>query len=202
MNLEPLAIAMLVGAVVLPLIGILMVLFALGVFVSPRGARLRETTQKIKGFGLDVEVSVLTLFVLIGLTFSLAGIYLIVRDYEKKVSEVGTLRLELARAERDFSRALAQAKQIDVTALVTLQEPGGAPPLPDDLRCRLHVFAGSTRQLRVDPGVKPLQYYVNIDNISPAEVIRALECLHPGSNRRWALENFNPLQPEYQLRKD
>lgn len=193
---------MLVGAVILPLIGIAMVVFALITFVSPRGAKLRESRQKIKGFGLDVEVSVLTLFVLIGLTFSLAGIYLIVRDYEKKVAELGETRLELARAERDFSRALAQAKQIDVTALITLQEPGGTPPLPDDLRCRLHVFAGVTRQLRVDPGVKPLQYYVNIDNISPSEVIRALECQHPSSNRRWALENFNPLQPEYQLRKD
>lgn len=193
------ALAKIIGAILLPLIGIAVVLFSLTAFVRPFGVSLRDTRQKIKGFGLDLEVSVLTLFVLIGVTLSLSGIYLVTRDYEAKLGELADYRIRLARAEEDFSRALAQARQIDVTALVTLDDDGNHPA-PSELRCELQLFGSPRgRPLSVESGIKPGQYAITIHSITSENVIRALDCQHAQTNRTWTLEKFNPLAPEYRL---
>jgi hypothetical protein len=194
------SIAKVIGAILLPLIGIVVVLFSLVAFVAPFGTNLKDKTQRIKGFGLDLEVSVLTLFVLIGLTLSLSGIYLITRDYEAKLNELSEYRVKLARAEEDFSRALAQARQFDVTALLKLEDDGNHPD-PADLRCGLRLFIGPTRPLTVEAGIKAGQYSVTIHSITQETVIRALECQHTKTKRQWILEQFNPLSPEYSLPK-
>lgn len=98
-------VARAIGAVLLPLVGILVVVFALLSFLRPNAVTLQGKTQKIKGFGLDLEISVLTLFVLIGMTFSLIGAYLVVQDYEGKIRETAELRQQLARATDAFETA-------------------------------------------------------------------------------------------------
>src|SRR4051812_22761254 len=99
------------GGILLPLIGICVGVVSVFAFTRP-SSPLKEKTQRIKGFGLDLEVSVLTLIVLIGLTFSLAGIYLVTRDYDTTVKALSGAREDLKRARENFDYAIDQAKKI------------------------------------------------------------------------------------------
>jgi hypothetical protein len=192
--------ARLIAVVLLPLVGIGLVLFTLAAFITGIGVRLRDQKQEISGFGLDLKVSVLTLFVLTGVTFSLIGTYLIVQDYEAKIGEAADLRLQLTRATDAFEIALRQARQVDVTALISLQDIGDAVPNPETLACQLHLFNAPPRRVRVSPGVERGQYYITLDNLSAGQLLQVLECRD--ADRRWTLGRFNPLEPEYVLRKE
>ena len=200
-NVNIIYYAKIMGAVLLPLIGIAIVLFALLAFVLPFGLSLKDTTQKIKGFGLDLQVSVLALFVLIGLTLSLTGIYLITQDYESKIEELTDYKVKLQNAEHAFKQALAQARQVDVQALITLNDAGAeGSPDPQKLRCKLFIFGDAQpRDLRVEKGIQKGEYSVWIDNMNAGTIIRRLVCEDPDENRKWTLEKFNPLNPEYSL---
>jgi hypothetical protein len=199
-GLTALDFARVIGAVLLPLVGVAVVGFALWSFLRPNSANLQGKVQKIKGFGLELEISVLTLFVLIGMTFSLVGTYLVVQDYETKVRETAELKQELARSNEAFDTALRKARQVDVTALIALQDVGDRVPLPEDLVCEVHVFDAKPRRLPVARGVERGQYYVTLDNLSAGQLLQMLECRDSG--RRWTIARFNPLEPEYRLRKD
>jgi hypothetical protein len=191
-----------IGAVLLPLIGICVVLFSIFAFVRPSNS-LKDKTQRIRGFGLDLEVSVLTLFILIGLTFSMAGIYLVTREYEKKIEDLAGAKDDLKRAEIDFAHALRQARQIDVTAYVTLDGSNDqGVPRPEQLECNLFLFGSqSPRRLSVGPGIQERQYQILIENLSQAVPIRLLTCQDTLTRRAWKLDQFNPLEPEYRLQK-
>jgi len=199
-GLTALDVARMIGAVLLPLVGVAVVLFTLVMFLRPNSANLHGKTQKLKGFGLDLEISVLTLFVLIGMTFSLVGTYLVVQDYETKVRETGELRQALTRASEAFDVALRKARQVDVTALIDLQDVGDRVPDPNDLTCEVHLFNAPPRKLPVARGVDRGQYYVTLDNLSAGLLLLKLECRD--SDRRWTIARFNPLEPQYLLRKD
>ena len=67
---------------VMPGIGCIIILVCLLSFFSSFGDKFKDKTQKIKGFGIDLEVSVLSLFILVGVALSFAGIYLNVMNYE------------------------------------------------------------------------------------------------------------------------
>lgn len=57
----------------LPLLGMGIVVFCVLSFFFPYGEKLKGKIQKIKGFGVDLEVSVLTLFIIIGVILSFSG---------------------------------------------------------------------------------------------------------------------------------
>ena len=193
-------VARVIGAVLLPLVGVAVVLFALLSFLRPTATNLQEKVQKIKGFGLELEISVLTLFVLIGMAFSLVGTYLVVQDYETKVRETAELKQELTGTKEAFETALRRSRQVDVTALIALDNLGDSVPSPQDLTCEVHVFNSQPRKLPVTRGIERGQYYVTLDNLSAGVLLQMLECRDV--KRRWTITRFNPLEPEYRLRKE
>ena len=53
----------------LPVAGILIIGFCIASFFFPFGQRFTEAKQVIKGFGVDLEISILTAFLLTGVVF-------------------------------------------------------------------------------------------------------------------------------------
>lgn len=176
------------------------VAFSLLAFFLPYGTALKDHTQRVKAFGVDLEVSAIMLFVLVGLTLSLTGIYLRSRNYEERIqgkdSEVSTLASKVENLQEELRRA----KRLDVSALITLENAEDGI-LPEQLKCNLLLFGGVERKLpAVRGGVTKGQYRLEIQSITQNEVIQALQCTESSKGRRWALDRIDPLSPEYKLR--
>ena len=71
-----------VTSIILPILGILILIFCVLSFVFPYGAKFKDKKQTINAFGVKLEVSVLTLFILIGVCLSSFGLYTQIKDYE------------------------------------------------------------------------------------------------------------------------
>lgn len=80
--------ALAIAAFVLPVLGILVVVVSLIALAFPFGNRFREKTQKFKGFGIDLEMSVLPLALLLGVVLCFAGIYIASESYESRLAEL------------------------------------------------------------------------------------------------------------------
>ena len=98
-----------VPSIVLPIIGIVIVLFCLGSFIFPYGEKFKSTNQVFKGYGLDLEISLLTVFVLLGVALSLTkvGIFLYTsaRDVSTLAADNNRLLVELKNAKDAADRA-------------------------------------------------------------------------------------------------
>jgi len=200
-GLDPLYAAKTIAAILLPLIGILVVLFCLLALMLPFGAKIKDKTQRFKGFGVDVELSVLALFVMTGLVLSLTGIYLVTRDYETKLQELAQYKTRLERAEVDFKNAIERSQRFDVRVLLDLEGVSDADaPTPDQLICQVQKSRDKLTTVEVEPGYKPNQYAANLPNVSSDTRFIQMVC-KDNTRRGWIVENFAPLEPELMLRR-
>jgi hypothetical protein len=180
---------------ILPALGILILLICIGAFVFTYGERFRGKVQKIKAFGLDLEISVITFFVLVGVVFCLAGVYLQMRNYETSLAE--------ARLERDKAmEALALSRKFELTAVINLEnlDENDIPKL-EDLRCTYCLYGDmSPRNVDVVKGYRASQFKVIFKDISAKSQIAQLTLEEISTGRRWIKENFMPLEPSYTLK--
>jgi hypothetical protein len=183
----------------LTLLGALLLLACLALVFTPLGNRLK-TPQKIKGFGVDLEVSVLTVFVLIGFILSLSTFYMQLRDYEAQLAS--------ARSQADTLRqSLAQAQKIEVYAYVSLEgiESVKEAPKLTDIHCS-YLPHGQKDWINADvvPGKAPTNYRIILRDITPETNIESMKCAdqNPQTPRSWSTGSFYPLTPSYTLKKD
>jgi hypothetical protein len=180
---------------ILPTLGILILLVCIGAFIFPYGERLRGKIQKIKAFGLDLEISVITFFVLVGVVFCTAGVYLRMKNYETTLAEVSI--------ERDKAReALTLSKKFELTAVINLEnlDENNIPKL-DDLRCSYCLYGDmSPRNIDVVKGYRSNQFKIIFKDISSKSQIAQLTLEEISTGRKWIKENFMPLEPSYTLK--
>lgn len=184
-------------------LGIMVVLFCLSSYIFPFGERFKDKTQKIKGFGVDLEVSVITLFILIGFVLTFSGIFLQLKDYDRQLQE-----LERTRTERDakidfMQRQLTQLQKMEVHALVTLEgvDRRHLPKL-QDLDCSYTFPGGELAKPESAPvslGVGE-SFQITLKDISRGTLIRHLVVEDRATSRRWAIDNFEPLMPTLSLK--
>src|SRR6266849_1649073 len=82
--------------------GIGLLVLCILVLVSPLRERFSSATQKIQGFGLNLEVSVLTLLVLISVGLMTSGIWIQLQDVSSKLKQ---LEIDKTTAEDKAKRA-------------------------------------------------------------------------------------------------
>jgi hypothetical protein len=185
-----------IASVILPLLGVGIVIVCLLSFLFPYGEQFRSKVQKIKGFGVDLEVSVLTLFIIVGVALSLTGVYLQVKGYETE--------LQSAKKDRDAAeQALRLARKMQISAFVTLKGLSAAEmPKLEDVECR-YFLVGRNEPLKavVAKGMQPNQFSVVFD-ITPDTFIVRLVIEQLSTKRRWSVANFSPIQPWYELAKE
>ncbi|MBA3357584.1 MAG: hypothetical protein H0U18_16915 [Pyrinomonadaceae bacterium] len=104
----------------LSIFGVVVLFICIALIFTERATPLK-TPQRIKGFGVELEISVLTLLVLVGLILSLSSIYIQVTGYQQQLissqKQLDTLDREVASARRQ----LEAAKKIDLTVFVNLE---------------------------------------------------------------------------------
>lgn len=183
-------------------IGIAVVLFCMLSFILPYGSRFREKTQKIKGFGVDLEVSVLTVFILIGFTFAFSGIFLQFKGYDNQLSALERERLERDATISRMQRELDHMQKMEIRALVTLDDvdPKTFPRL-SDLECS-YTLPGGQGPEKVDLSKgEGNSIQITLRNITKDTHIRHLVLEDKATNIKWEYSNFEPLRPIYQLKK-
>jgi len=192
-----------ISGYVLPFLGIGIVLFCILSFVFPYGEKFKDKTQKIKGFGVDLEVSVLTLFVIIGVVLSLTGLYLQIEGYDNQLKDyerqVAAAKAEAVAAQQ----ALERGRRMQMSALITLEGVNAAEmPKLEEMRCEYFLY-GSEKpvEVQVGRGLAGNQLRVAFKDITADTVIRSLVLQDRSSQRKWAYENFAPFEPFYVLKR-
>jgi len=198
-NLTPQTISLL-----LSLLGIVVLLACLLLIGFKRVPEL-SVPQKLKGFGLDLNVSVVTLLVLAGLVLALTSTFLQVRNYDSALSQAEK------RADA-LETALSQAKRMNVNADITFEGIDVDRPEDislQDLRCRYYIdnpdsAARWIEDAKLTPGVFGAAFVLTLEEITPKSRIEKIEVedRNPKHPRKWSISNVGTvLRPAYKLRK-
>ncbi len=104
--------------------GILIVLFCISSFVLPFGQNFTSKTQKIRGLGLDLEVSVLTLLLIIGfvLIFFGGGIWLQLQGINEQLDSLKTEKVKAEARANDLQEKLDKANSMELVAFIRLED--------------------------------------------------------------------------------
>jgi hypothetical protein len=200
---DALQTAMSVAVFALPALGIVVVLFSLVALIFPFGARLRDKTQRFKGLGIELEMSSLTLVLLLGVVLCFSSIYVVSQSYESRLAELSAYPGRLESQERVYRQALADAQRLTIGALIDLEGISGkGENVPSGLSCETVGFPSREATTRtVGTGPKTNQFKVALENVSPTTFFERLRCSDK-TGRRWFVEYVSPLSPEYHLKQE
>lgn len=196
-NLTPQTMSLL-----LSLLGIV-VLVACLLMVATRRIPELKAPQVIKGFGVDLNVSVITLLVLVGLVLALTSTYLQVKNYDNRL-------VEADRKLQAMDAALTRAGKMNVTGLISFEGINDINDMPNlqDVSCRYYVKSpdreGWMERAKVTPGIYGMDLMVTFENITPMSSIERLELAdqNPERPRMWAVNDIGYLlSPKFTLRQ-
>jgi hypothetical protein len=187
---------------VLPLFGMMIVIFCVSSFFFSFGLRFKESKQTIRGFGVDLEISVLTLFLLMGFVMIFPGFFLYIRS-----TDLSTLNQQIDKLQADLTAEktlLERAQKFTVTANLLLPN-NAASSLADLDKIECWYYLDPTLEnpvkANVERGIGPNSVKVKLVDMKPDDVIRRLELREHGSNHLIGFrENEYPLGPTYELR--
>ena len=185
----------LINSYVLPLLGAGIIVFCVFSFLLPYGSKFQGKIQHIKGFGVELEVSILTLFVIVGLILSSTGLYLQLKDYNALLDsykvEVNSMRTAMERGQK-FRMTL-------VLNLGDLQD--SEMPKLDDVECEIHIIGiDQPVRVQVNKGILSQQFRITVPDVTTGTYIRRLVLRDRSSNRVWSYDDLiSPLEPSYDL---
>ena len=186
--------------VVIPLVGVVLILFCLLSYLFPFGERLRGKTQKVNGpFGIDLEVSPVALFFIVGGALCLSGAYLHYHDAEKRLIEK---EQEFVELRKDYEGKLA-SKQLDLETFLKLQ---GAETHPPDLKNVVSRYKKNGPESPVEgsvtPGPQPGSVTITLRGVTPETSLRFVELEEKTApHRKWIYQGaYWPLQPTLDLK--
>jgi len=188
----------------LSIFGVVILLICITLILTQRAITPLRTPEKIKAFGVELEVSVLTLLVLIGFVLSISSIYLHVNGYQQQVIS-SQKRNELLNTEMELTRKqLEAAKKIDMTVYFKLPDnssPGSQPKL-GDLTVKYYLRGQPDKPIQADisRGMEANSYSVLFKNVTPDTHVEILELIDAKTERVWVKKSFFPLNPTYDLK--
>lgn len=227
MDFSPSPEAMMINSVILPLLGVGIIIFCFLSVFFPFGKRLQANlqSQKLSAFGVDLEVSLFSFLILIGVAMAGSGVYLNIQNYDARLKQAQQkiIEMEMAHqkallaAEQSFNErlmeipqraaelAIRQLQSIDIYAIISLEGIGPDEEFElDDLECRYFVSGARDdgKPAEISRGIGINQFRVFLQDLNFNMHIRRLELRHPPTGRRWAVENFMPLEPVFSLKKE
>jgi len=185
---------------VIPFVGVVLILFCLLSYLFPFGERLRGKTQRVKGpFGIDLEVSPVALFFIVGGVLSLSSAYLHYHDAEKLLIEKEQELLEL---REDYESKLA-SKQLDLETFLRLPGAETQSLDPNNLVSRYKKNGPeSPVEGTVTPGPQPGSVTITLRGVTPETSLRFVELEEKTPpHRKWTYQGaYWPLQPTLDLK--
>lgn len=182
---------------IIPLLGVGIIIFCILSFFLPYGEKFKGKIQKIKGFGVDLEISIFALLIIIGIILSLTGVYLEIKDYEQQLNAV--------KKEKEAAKiALSQANQMEMRMVVSLEgvSENDIPELVD-LNCK-YFLPGSDQHIEaaVIKGVGHGTFKIILRDVTSMTHVLRLVLEDNATNRKWEKMNFMPLEPVFSLTEE
>lgn len=185
-------------------LGIGLLLACILLLISPLRDKFSGATQKIAGFGLNLEVSVMTLLVLISVGLITSGIWLQLRDINSELSSLELKKVEAEARALQYQRQLEESRRMELPVFLTLEGVNDVSALNfPALECT-YVTSSSDEPIRVDvsPGRRSKDTVkVVLKDLTRDIIIDRLEVYDPQTRTRWTKANFRPLQPTYDLKQ-
>ena len=184
---------------VFPILGILIIILCVSSFFFPFGQRFKEGKQVIRGFGLDLEISVLTLLLLIGFVMTFTGVFL--HFSGREVAELKQDKRQLEGKLEELRDRLERAGRFTVIADLILPENVNLSALQvGNLECRFILFDNSEHAVAVSRGLAGNSLRVTLADFQRGDVIAHLELREHGTERVIGVaNNVYPLQPLLKL---
>jgi len=191
-------------SLLLSLLGIIVLLVCLVLIGMKRVPEL-SVPQKLKGFGLDLNISVVTLLVLVGFVLALSSTFLQVKHYDSALSD--------AEKKVDaLDAALTQARRMNLSADITFEGIDEDRPEDinlNDLRARYYIDNPDTaphwvEDAKLTPGVFGSAFVLDLEDITPKSRIERIEVedKNPKHPRKWFITGVGTvLRPAYKLQK-
>lgn len=159
-----------------------------------------KTPQQIKALGVELDVSVITVLVLVGFVLSLTSVYLQVKNYEGQLANTEAKLDEL-------NSELRHAGKVTFTPFVVLDGVSNPEKMPHvgDVVCTFVMVDGGntvTRGAQVSAGAAANSLQVAMLDIPLSAEIRRIEIseITPIKPRTWVVENVGyPLAPALNL---
>jgi len=186
--------------------GIALLLLCIAILVTPLGKRFSEKTQKIQGFGLNLEVSVLTLLVLISVALLTSGIWFQLQDVSRQIKQ---LEEDKKKAEQDYKRAqeqLENAQQLSLIAFAKLDGVNDVSQIKSDIQafsCSYTNTAGEDEKCRLELSEGLNKVKIVFLDLRRDTIVRSVTVTNTRTHEKWVhREEHRWLQPEITLTKE
>lgn len=198
--------------VLLPLIGIIIILFCIGAFFFKYGTNIKDSVQEIKIFGADMKISIITVFVLVGLIFVFSGTYFTIVDTNSKLTKL--LDDEKKRSANFQNNILELNGQIETfktaqnKSLSYFLRLGNAKEVPDpkNLSIFYTIFSDEGKRRPLTATLETISdqpiLKVTITDLQPKDYISKLVVTDRTTDQTWKKNGFFALSPQIELEKE
>jgi len=180
---------------IIPGLGIAVLMFCLLSYFFPYGERFKDMVQKIDLQVVKLEVSVLTLFVLVGLAMTLSVFY-------KEKEDLKTLKEHVQKDENIIERL--RDNDITVDALLEGVTSDSEMPKVGEVNCYFWTD-NSKHNCTVSESSNALALALHFEQIDPAVTMEsvAIEEKYDASSQRphrgWSISYYRPFRPKVTL---
>jgi hypothetical protein len=186
------------------ILGIVIVIFCILSFILPYGQNFREKTQKIQGFGVNLEVSVVTLLLIIGFVFIFfgSGIWLQLRSIDTRLKSLEADKASADARVRDLQERLDRQSPIDLVAFIKLKGVDAQPPDVNSVDVVYETATGRGGPVDISAAPASGAFKIAIRDFTRDTMITNIILKTKDGKRRWKLEgSFMPLLPTYELKE-
>jgi hypothetical protein len=195
--------------VVLPTIGLIIILFCVGAYFFKYGTNLKDSTQEFKMFGADMKISIITVFVLVGLILIFAGTYFNVINTNSKLAQM----LDDEKKKNDTYQGQLREMQGQVNLLKLSQNKtlnyfldlDGIAELPNTKNLKIYYKLWGDEDRENTLNCSPVttnekqRLLITIPDIKPETFITSLVVEDIATKRKWKAISFFPLSPSLKL---
>lgn len=195
--------------VILPAIGLVIILFCLGAYFFKYGSNLKDNVQEFRMFGADLKISIITVFVLVGLILIFAGTYFNAVDTNSKLTKLLTEEKDKsADYQAQLLKLQGEANTLKLAQNKTLKyfldlDGVNELPNPKNLKVIYKLWGDEDREnvLNCSPVTQNdrQRLLITISDLKPESFITSLVVEDVTTKHKWRVSSFYPLSPSLKL---
>ncbi|HEY0545447.1 MAG TPA: hypothetical protein VGC91_08740 [Pyrinomonadaceae bacterium] len=184
----------------LPVLGVLIVFLCLIALFIPKTKWIAQKTQRFTGLGVSMELSMLTIFVLMGFILSLSSFFLQWKGYLDQQGnydkEIERLNGQIKASDDTIDKMREEAdKSKTVGMRLNLIPKPYARLTAADLSCTYQIVGSEVKNVNLLPGASSNSFVLPLDGITKTTTFSFILIEHRKSGQRWQMDDYKPFEP-------